>query len=98
MYIVGETINLGNERSLSIRDLVNLIAEILCRIVSIIVDSSRIRPNDAEFLTCDYTKASRLLGWSPTVSLREGLRITVAWANGAWNSIKYAIQRLACSI
>ena len=79
MYTVGETINVGNERSLSIRDLVNLIAEILCRIVSIIVDFSR-RPNDAEFLTCDYTKASRLLGWSPTVNLREGLRITVAWA------------------
>jgi|SRR5215216_173899 nucleoside-diphosphate-sugar epimerase len=97
MYIVGETINLGNEHSLSTRVLVNLIAEILCRIVSIIVDSSR-RPNDAEFLTCDYTKVSRLLGWSPTVSLKEGLRITVGWANGAWNSIKYAIQRLACNV
>jgi nucleoside-diphosphate-sugar epimerase len=78
--IVGETINLGSERSVSIRDLVNLIAEILCRNVSIIMDSSRVRPNDVEVLTCDYTKASRLLGWSPTVGLKEGLRITVAWA------------------
>ena len=80
MYTVGETINVGNERSLSIRDLVNLIAEILCRNVSITMDSSRMRPGDVEVLTCDYTKASRLLGWSPTVSLKEGLKITVAWA------------------
>jgi nucleoside-diphosphate-sugar epimerase len=78
--IIGETINLGSERSVSIRELVNLIAEILCRNVSITMDSSRMRPSDVEVLTCDYTKANRLLGWLPTVSIKEGLRITVAWA------------------
>jgi nucleoside-diphosphate-sugar epimerase len=78
--IIGETINLGSERSISIRDLVNLIAEILCKNVSITIDPSRIRPSDVEVLTCDYTKANRLLGWFPTVSVKDGLRITVGWA------------------
>jgi dTDP-glucose 4,6-dehydratase len=78
--IIGETINLGSERSVSITDLVSIIAEILSKNVSITIDPSRMRPSDVEVLTCDYTKASRLLGWSPTVGIKDGLRITVAWA------------------
>jgi nucleoside-diphosphate-sugar epimerase len=78
--IIGETINLGSERSVSITDLVSIIAEILSKSVSIAIDPSRMRPSDVEVLTCDYTKASRLLGWSPTVGIKDGLKITVAWA------------------
>jgi nucleoside-diphosphate-sugar epimerase len=78
--IVGETINIGSERAVTIRELVKLIAEILSLDVSITIDPSRIRPSDVDTLVCDYSKASRLLGWHPTMSLREGLEITVGWA------------------
>ena len=78
--IVGETINIGSERAVTIKDLVKLIALILSKDVSITIDPSRIRPSDVETLICDYSKASRLLGWQPTMSIREGLEITVGWA------------------
>jgi nucleoside-diphosphate-sugar epimerase len=78
--LVGETINVGSERAVTIKELVKLIAEILSKDVSIIIDPSRIRPSDVETLVCNYSKASRLLGWRPTVSLHEGLEETVNWA------------------
>jgi nucleoside-diphosphate-sugar epimerase len=78
--IVGETINIGSERAVTIKDLVKLIAEILSKDVSITIDPSRIRPSDVETLVCDYSKAFRLLGWRPTMSIKEGLEITVGWA------------------
>lgn len=78
--IVGETLNIGSERAVTIRDLVKLIAGILSKDVSISIDPSRIRPSDVETLICDYSKAFRLLGWKPQVSLTEGLEITVGWA------------------
>lgn len=78
--IAGETINIGSERAVTIKDLVKIIAEIMQKDVSISIDPSRIRPSDVETLICDYGKATRLLGWHPTVSIREGLEITVGWA------------------
>lgn len=78
--IVGETINIGSERAVTIKDLVKLIAAILSKEVSITIDPSRIRPSDVETLVCDYSKASRLLDWHPTVSIKEGLEITIGWA------------------
>lgn len=78
--IDGETINIGSERAITIKGLVKLIAGILSKDFSIIVDPSRFRPSDVETLICDYSKAFRLLGWQPTVSMKEGLEITVGWA------------------
>jgi dTDP-glucose 4,6-dehydratase len=78
--VVGETIHIGSERAVTIKDLVKMIAAILSREVSISIDPSRIRPSDVDTLVCDYSKASRLLGWHPTVSMKEGLEITVGWA------------------
>ena len=63
--IVGETINVGSERAITIKELVKLIAGILSKEVSITIDPSRIRPSDVETLICDYGKASRLLVWHP---------------------------------
>lgn len=82
--IVGETINIGSEITLSIRELAKLIAEVIGKEIRITIDPSRLRPSDVETLVCNYNKASRLLGWNPTISIREGLRITVdsAMKNG----------------
>jgi dTDP-glucose 4,6-dehydratase len=77
--IIGETINIGSERSVTIKDLVKLIAALLSKEVSITIDPSRIRPSDVETLICDYSKASRLLKWRPEVSLTEGLELTISW-------------------
>jgi nucleoside-diphosphate-sugar epimerase len=77
--INGETINLGTGKAVSIKELVGIIADIMSSEYSINIDPSRIRPSDVETLVSDYSKANRLLGWAPTVSLREGLETTVNW-------------------
>ena len=78
--VTGETINVGSERSITIKDLAQIIPEILDKELPISVDSSRFRPHDVETLVCDYGKAFRLLGWKPSVGIREGLKITIKWA------------------
>ena len=77
--INGETINLGTGKSIQIRELVGIIADVLSSDYSISLDASRIRPSDVETLICDCSKANRLLEWFPTVTFREGLDYTIEW-------------------
>ena len=78
---VGETINLGSGEDIKIKDLVYSIAELMEKgdKVKINHDRSRFRPYDVDRLVCDRSKAKKLLGWEPQVSLREGLKITIDW-------------------
>ena len=77
--IVGETINIGSEKSISIRELAKIISEIMGKDIDIEIDSSRLRPHDVETLVCDYGKAYRLLGWKPEISIKNGLKHTIDW-------------------
>ena len=49
--------------------------------VDIKVDASRLRPEKSEVqrLLSDNRRAKQTLGWSPQVSLRDGLGQTIAW-------------------
>jgi nucleoside-diphosphate-sugar epimerase len=76
---VGEVINIGSGRAFSIRDLVAMIAEILEKDVEIKVDPTRFRPFDVDTLICNYDRASRVLDWTPKISVKEGLEITIKW-------------------
>ncbi|MCS7166157.1 MAG: GDP-mannose 4,6-dehydratase [Gemmatales bacterium] len=79
--VVGETINLGSGREISIGDLASLIARLIGKQVHIVCDEQRFRPNLSEVhrLVADNSKAKRLLAWEPKVSLEEGLRHTINW-------------------
>ncbi len=78
---VGEVINIGSGREISIGDLVSLIHTIVGRPVTVEVDPERVRSatSEVERLLADNRKARALLGWSPQVSLEEGLRRTIDW-------------------
>ena len=76
---VGEVLNLGSQRSYSIKELVDLISEIMSKEVEIEIDSSRFRPFDVDNLVCNYDRANRLLGWKPEVSIKSGLESTINW-------------------
>jgi len=78
---VGEVINLGSGREISIGDLANLIADLIGEKIEIEVDQQRIRPekSEVERLLCDSTKARELTGWKPRYSLEEGLKATIGW-------------------
>jgi NAD dependent epimerase/dehydratase len=78
---VGEVVNIGSGREISIGDLVRLLVEITGTDAEIVTDDARLRPSGSEVerLLCDNTRAREWTGWQPEVTLEEGLRRTSAW-------------------
>jgi dTDP-glucose 4,6-dehydratase len=78
---VGQVINLGSGRETSIGDLAQAIAALAGEAIEIERDAARVRPgtSEVERLCADPTRARELLGWSPVVSLEDGLRRTWEW-------------------
>jgi len=79
--VVGQTINLGNDDEISIGDLASKIIQLTGRQVKLVSTPERFRPTASEVrrLHADNRKAKAMLGWSPRVSLDDGLRATIAW-------------------
>jgi nucleoside-diphosphate-sugar epimerase len=78
---IGQTFNLGSGEEVSVGGLVELVGEILGKQLDVVHDSRRDRPDASEVdrLVSDNTRAREVLGWEPTVSLRDGLRRTLEW-------------------
>jgi len=78
---VGQVINIGSGREISVGDLARLIVGLVDSSSEVVEDSQRIRPvnSEVERLLCNHDKASRLLGWSPGIGLEEGLQRTIDW-------------------
>lgn len=72
-----EILNLGGAETTALSDLVTWIAEELA--VPARIDYLPAQPGDVPITYADVTKASRLLGYSPKVPIREGLKRFVAW-------------------
>lgn len=93
---VGETINLGTGREISIGELASLIVRIIGRDLPIITENERVRPerSEVERLCADNTKARQLLAWQPAFTLEAGLARTIEWIkenNERYRSSFYAI-------
>lgn len=69
---IGQTINLGNGREISINDLAREVAYVMERPHAAITHSEP-RPGDVLRLYADMTKARQVIGFEPDVTLREGL-------------------------
>ncbi len=78
---LGREVNLGSNAEISIGELARRIVEIVGRDVELASVDERKRPgkSEVERLHCDNRLARELLGWTPTVSLTEGLTRTVRW-------------------
>jgi len=77
----GGAYNLGTGREISIGDLAARILDLSGREARIQVDSDRLRPPKSEVLrlVSDNRLARETLGWSPQVSLDDGLGRTISW-------------------
>lgn len=82
---VGQVINIGSNYEISIKDTVELIADVMGRKVRIEEDGNRLRPekSEVERLWADNSKAEALLGWKPKYAghdgLKQGIAQTAAW-------------------
>ena len=78
---IGQTINLGSNREITIGDLAQLIIRTVGVSAEIESDAARIRPanSEVERLLADNTRARKLLGWEPRISLEDGLQQTIEW-------------------
>lgn len=78
---IGETVNIGSNREISIGDTFTLIRELMEADVEWVADETRVRPENSEVerLWCDNAKIKKLTGYTPAVSLKEGLARTIAW-------------------
>jgi NAD dependent epimerase/dehydratase len=78
---IGQTVNLGGGFDISIGDLAQKIIKIVGKDIPIVEDQSRLRPPDSEVmrLHADNRLAAQVIGWTPQVSLDEGLTHTVEW-------------------
>jgi UDP-glucose 4-epimerase len=75
---IGETINIGSGREVSINDLAREIASVTGRQDADVIHDLP-RPGDVLRLCADTTKAHRLLRFEPTITLQEGLRKLRDW-------------------
>ena len=75
-----EPINLGQDRMLSIDELVDLVAEIAGKPVKKRYDLSK--PQGVRGRNSDNTQLRQVLGWTPQVSLERGLERTYRWIHG----------------
>jgi UDP-glucose 4-epimerase len=74
---VGETINLGQGREITINDLARQVAETLG--TSATVEHGPARPGDVLRLFAEASRAERLLGFTPSVDFGEGLARLRDW-------------------
>ncbi len=78
---VGQTLNLGSGREISVGELAMLIGSLCGTEIRIESDAERQRPerSEVERLLANNTLAKQTLDWTPEVSLEEGLRQTIEW-------------------
>ncbi len=76
-YDGPEPVNMGTGREVRIRDLANMIAEMVGYKGRIVWDTTK--PNGQPRRALDTTRAKKYFGWEATTPLEEGLRRTIAW-------------------
>ena len=81
-----EIINLGGNNPHSLKEVLELIEKYLGKKAEVVYKD--FHKADLKATWADISKAQKLLGWSPKVSLEEGIKRTVEWFKQNWDWIK----------
>ena len=73
----GEILNLGSTDTIDIQTLAEVVRDEIDPSLGIVYDDPR--EGDAEHTHADVSKAADLLGYQPTVDIREGVRAFIEW-------------------
>ncbi|MFL6211394.1 MAG: GDP-mannose 4,6-dehydratase [Pyrinomonadaceae bacterium] len=76
-----EAINLGESRTVELRELIALLEQALGR--KAVINRQPMQPGDVPQTFADITKARRLLGYDPQTNIEAGIKRFVAWFNEA---------------
>jgi UDP-glucuronate 4-epimerase len=81
-----ETINLGGDRPVKLRDVISRIEELTGK--KAVMESKPAHPADVPATWADISKARKLLGWEPNTKFEDGLAKLVEWyrAEQSWAS------------
>lgn len=93
---IGQTIQLGTGAAVSVGEIVELVGELLGKELHPVRDEARVRPQNSEvqLLLSAPERARSVLGWEPTVTLRDGLERTIEWVSlnaGRYRADEYVI-------
>jgi dTDP-glucose 4,6-dehydratase len=78
---VGEVVNLGSSREVSIGELTEIVSYCLNKKIKVVREKKRIRPgkSEVERLFSDSSKAKALFAWNPKINIEKGIRKTISW-------------------
>ena len=74
---VYEIINLGSNNPISLKDMINVIGDVLG--VTPSIDTLPMQPGDVDRTYADISKAKKLLGYEPKTSFKEGIENFINW-------------------
>lgn len=80
-----EPLNLGQDRMLSINELVDMIARIAGKTIKKRYDMSK--PQGVRGRNSDNSRLRQVLSWEPSISLEAGLRMTYEWIAGQLSGV-----------
>lgn len=82
--IIGEVVNVGSNKKISINDLCKKILELNNQNKKIKINFKRKRPklSEVDQLQCNNKKIIKLISWTPKIKLKEGLKYTIEWFKG----------------
>ncbi|HEX9975439.1 MAG TPA: GDP-mannose 4,6-dehydratase, partial [bacterium] len=94
--VIGEVINIGNGKGITIGDLAGQIILLFNKSIEIRTEEKRIRPEKSEVmkLICDNSKAEAFMDWRPTYTLKSGLNETIEFINAYLDHYKPEIYNL----
>lgn len=80
---VYEIINLGSNHPISLKDMIDTVADVLG--VDPMIERLPMQPGDVDRTYADITKAKQLLGYEPKMTFREGIERFIDWKKNQIN-------------
>jgi nucleoside-diphosphate-sugar epimerase len=80
------TINLGNNKPVTLNELVDIIYDTMGKEKNVVHES--MQPGDVDITFADITKAERLLNYKPATGMKEGIAKFIAWYQDNQGNIK----------
>ena len=87
----GEPLNIGQDRMISINELVDIVARLANKTIRKRYDLTK--PQGVRGRNSDNSRLREVLSWEPSVSLEDGLKITYEWIAGRLNADTIALQQ-----